>query len=77
MIVPLHPQARAVLMACTAMLAAPRAEGALPPRSQVPAITGAESGVLIDGGQRVQPPDQQRLALDLRVPELAPCFLCP
>ena len=25
-------------------------------------------------GQRVQPPDQQRFALDLRVPEPAPCF---
>ena len=77
MIVPAQPQARAVAIARAARLAAPRAEAAFPPRSLVAAITGAASGVLIDGGERVQAPDQQRLALDLRVPEPGALLLVP
>ena len=41
----------------------------MPPRSRVAATTGAASGVLIGGGQRVQPADQQALALDLGMAE--------
>ena len=46
MTVPVAPQARAVAMAWAARLAAPRDEGAFPPRSLVAAATGAASGVL-------------------------------
>ena len=42
----MHPLSRAVATAAAAKDAAPRAEAALPPRSLVPAITGAASGVL-------------------------------
>ena len=73
----MQPQSRAVAMARAARLAAPRAEAALPPRSLVAAITGADSGVLIVGGQRVQAPDQQRFPLDLRVPEPRALLLVP
>jgi hypothetical protein len=45
-IIPVHPHSTAVAMARVARLAAPRAEAALPPRSLVPAITGAAIGVL-------------------------------
>jgi len=65
--VPVQPQARAVPMACAARLAAPRAEGAFPPRSLVAAATGAASRGADRGDERVQPADQHRLALDLGV----------
>jgi len=54
-IVPVQPQARAVVMACAARLAAPRAEAALPPRSLVAAITGADSGVLTVAASAFRP----------------------
>ena len=41
--VPVQPQARAVPIAWAARPAAPRAEGAFPPRSLVAATTGADS----------------------------------
>jgi hypothetical protein len=52
---PVQPQARAVLMACAARLAAPRAEPALPPRSLVTAITGAAIGVLTVAASAFRP----------------------
>jgi hypothetical protein len=42
-----HPAARAVVTPSLIIEVAPRAEAALPPRSLVPAITGAASGVQI------------------------------
>jgi hypothetical protein len=45
--VPVHPTVRAVVAASVIIEAAPRAEAALPPRSRVPAISGAASGVQI------------------------------
>ncbi len=55
MIVPVQPQSRAVPIACTARLAAPRAEAAFPPRSLVAAITGAAIGVLITAASAFRP----------------------
>jgi hypothetical protein len=43
----------------------------------VAAITSAPAGVLIGGGQRVQPACQQALALDLGAAECGALFLCP
>jgi hypothetical protein len=51
------------------MEAAPRAEAAFPPRSLVPAITGAASGVQMVVASTFSPVHQQALTLDLRVPE--------
>src|SRR5260221_539830 len=67
--IPVHPAARAVPIASAAKLAAPRAVFALPPRSRVAAITGADRGVLtvaasafsprtstdVPAGQRIEP----------------------
>jgi hypothetical protein len=77
MIVPRHPQARAVLMACAAMLAAPRAEGALPLRSLVAAITGAQSGVLMTAVSAFSPLTSSDFPWIFVCPNFAPCFLCP
>jgi hypothetical protein len=55
MMVPVQPQSRAVPIAWAAMPAAPRAEAAFPPRSLVPAITGAAIGVLITAASAVRP----------------------
>jgi hypothetical protein len=77
MTVPVQPHDRAVAMACTAMLAAPRAEAALPPRSRVPAITGADSGVLMTAASAFSPRTSTDLPWIFVCPNLAPCFLCP
>src|SRR5436190_9860492 len=47
MIVPVHPADRAAPSASAANEATPRAVFALPPRSRVPAMSGAACGVLI------------------------------
>jgi hypothetical protein len=64
MIVPVHPQARAVPMDCTARLAGRGDHRCGQRRAD-------------DGGKRVQAPDQQRLPLDLGVPELRSLLLVP
>jgi hypothetical protein len=53
--VPVHPAARAALIASAAKAAAPRAEFALPPRSRVPAMTGAACDVLIVAASMFSP----------------------
>ena len=77
MIVPVQPQSRAVPMACTARLAAPRAEAAFPPRSRVAAITGADSGVLITAASAFRPLTSSDFPWILVWPNLAPCLWCP
>ena len=77
MIVPVQPQSRAVPMARTARLAAPRAEAALPPRSLVAAITGAASGVLITAASAFRPRTSSDFPWIFVCPNLAPCFWCP
>ncbi len=77
MMVPVQPQSPAVVMACAARLAAPRAEAALPPRSLVAAITGAESGVLIVAASVFRPRTSSDLPWIFVCPNFAPCFLWP
>ena len=57
--------------------AAPRAEAALPPRSLVPAITGAASGVLMVAASAFSPRTSRLLPWIFVWPNAAPCFLCP
>ena len=75
--VPVAPQARAVPMAWAARLAAPRDEGAFPPRSLVAAITGAASGVLTAAMSAFSPRTSTDLPWILVWPNLAPCFWWP
>ena len=75
--VPVTPQARAVPMAWTARLAAPRAEEAFPPRSLVAAITGAASGVLTAPMSAFSPRTRTDLPWIFVWPKRAPSFLCP
>ena len=77
MIVPLQPHALAVPMARAAMLAAPRAEAAFPPRSLVAAITGADSGVLTTAASAFRPLTSSDFPWILVCPNRAPCFWCP
>ena len=73
----MQPQSRAVAMARAVRLAAPRAEAALPPRSRVAAITGADSGVLMVAASAFRPRTSSDLPWILVCPNVAPCFLCP
>ncbi len=66
--IPLHPVARAVRTASAVNDAAPRAEAALPPRSRVPAITGAPSGVLIVAASAFSPQTSRLLPWTLVCP---------
>ena len=75
--VPVQPQSRAVPIAWAAMLAAPRAEAAFPPRSLVHGDHRRRDRRADHRGQRVQAPDQQRLPLDLGVAELRALLLVP
>jgi hypothetical protein len=59
------------------MEAAPRAELALPPRSRVPAITGAASGVLIVAASTFSPRTSRPLPWIFVWPNAAPCFVRP
>jgi hypothetical protein len=71
------PQARAVAMAWAARLAAPREEGAFPPRSRVAAATGAASGVLTTATSAFKPRTSTDLPWIFVWPNLAPCFSRP
>ena len=65
-------------MACAARLAAPRADAAFPPRSLAAAITtGADSGVLDHGGQRISPRTSSDFPPIFVCPNLAPVLLMP
>ena len=75
--VPAQPQSRAVPIAWAAMLAAPRAEAAFPPRSLVQAITGAAIGVLITAASAFRPLTSSDFPWILVWPNFAPCFSCP
>ena len=57
--------------------AAPRAEEAFPPRSRVPAITGAASGVQIVVASTFRPRTSRPLPPILVNPNAAPCLACP
>ena len=69
MTVPVHPQARAVPMACTARLAA---RGGGVPAAQPG--TGAGSGMLITAAR---PRTSSDFPCIFVCPNLAPCFACP
>ena len=73
MIVPVHP-AWAAPIAPAAKLAAPRAVPALPPRSRVPATTGAASGVHTVAAIAFSPRTSTVLPWILVCPDAAPCF---
>ena len=77
MMVPVQPQSRAVPIAWTAMLAAPRAEAAFPPRSRVAAITGADSGVLTVAASAFRPLTSSDFPWIFVCPNRAPCFWWP
>jgi hypothetical protein len=77
MIVPVHPQSCAVVMARAARLAAPRAEAALPPRSLVAAITGAAIGVLMVAASAFRPRTSSDFPWIFVCPNRAPCLPCP
>ena len=77
MISPVQPHARAVPIARAAMLAAPRADAAFPPRSRVPAITGADSGVLTVAASAFRPRTSTDFPWIFVCPNLAPCFWWP
>ena len=64
-------------IASAAKLAAPRAVFALPPRSRVAAITGADRGVLTVAASAFSPRTSTVLPEILVCPNAAPCFLCP
>ena len=64
-------------MACAARPAAPRDEGAFPPRSLVAAATGAASGVLTAATSAFRPRTRTDLPWIFVCPNLAPSFLCP
>jgi hypothetical protein len=72
---PVAPQAPAVLTVCAARLAAPRAEGAFPPRSLVAAATGADSGVLTAPISAFSPRTSTDLPWIFACPNFAPSFL--
>jgi hypothetical protein len=74
---PVHPAARAVAAASLIIDAAPRAELAFPPRSQVPAITGAASGVQIVVASTLRPRTSRLLPWIFVWPNAAPCLACP
>ena len=74
---PVQPQSRAAPIACTARLAAPRAEAAFPPRSLVAAITGAAIGVLITAASAFRPRTSTDFPWILVCPNFAPCLACP
>ena len=76
-IVPAHPADRAVPSASAAKLAAPRAVFALPPRSRVPASTGAACGVLIAAASAFSPRTSTVFPEILVCPNAAPCLACP
>src|SRR5579859_7613849 len=76
-IVPVHPADRAVPSASAVKPAAPRAVLALPPRSRVPASTGAACGVLIAAASAFSPRTSTVFPEILVCPNAAPCFLCP
>src|SRR6266851_8472031 len=76
-IVPVHPASRAAPSAAAVNEAAPRAVFALPPRSRVPASTGAACGVLIVAASAFSPRTSTVLPEILVWPNAAPCLLCP
>jgi hypothetical protein len=76
-IVPVQPQSRAVPTDCAAMLAAPRAEAAFPPRSLVAPTTGADSGVLMTAASVFRPRTSTDFPWIFVCPNLAPCFWRP
>ena len=75
--VPVHPAARAALIASAAKAAAPRAEFALPPRSRVPAMTGAACDVLIVAASMFSPRTSTVFREISVCPNAAPRFSCP
>ena len=77
MIISVQPQSRAVAIARAARLAAPRAEAALPPRSLVAAITGADSGVLMVAASAFRPLTSSDFPWIFVCPNRAPCFWWP
>ena len=74
---PVHPAVRAVATASVIIEAAPRAEAALPPRSLVPAITGAASGVQMLAASTFRPRTSRPFPWILVNPNAAPCLACP
>src|SRR6516164_1340984 len=74
---PEHPAARAVPSASAVNDAAPRAVFALPPRSRVPASTGAACGVLIVAASALSPRTSTVLPEILVCPNATPCLWCP
>ncbi len=71
----MRPAARAAPIAPAVKLAAPRAVFALSPRSLVPAITGAATGVLMVTASAFSPRTSTVLPQILACPSAAPCFL--
>ena len=55
----------------------PGQEPVLPPRSLVPAITGAASGVLMVAASAFSPRTSRLFPWIFVCPNAAPCFLCP
>ena len=76
-IVPVHSAGRAAPSASATNEAMPRAVFALPPRTRVPAITGAACSVLIVAASAFSPRTSTVLPEILVCPNAAPCFLCP
>lgn len=60
-------------MVSAARLAAPRAEAALPPRSRVAAMTGADSGAEITPASTLRPLTSTDLPAIFVWPYFAPC----
>ena len=73
----MHPVARAVATDAAAKRRAPRAEAALPPRSRVPAITGAASGVLMVAASTFRPRTSRLFPWIFVWPNAAPCLWWP
>jgi hypothetical protein len=75
--IPVQPASRAAPIASASSEAAPRAVLALPPRSLVAAMTGAQSGVLTAAASAFSPRTSTALPWIFVWPNAAPCFLCP
>jgi hypothetical protein len=71
------PAARAVPICSATNEAAPRAEAAVPPRSRVPATSGALVGVEIAAISGFSPRSRTEYPPTLAWPNPAPCLACP
>jgi hypothetical protein len=75
--VPVAPAWRAVVMASTTRLAAPRAEAALPPRNRAVVTTGAANGVDTAAINALGPRTSNNFDAIVAWPNSAPCLLAP